>query len=317
MSQYGMAVPAASGYPQFSGNLIHPMMSQKLIDHFYCTSIFGEVSTTEYQGEFSRGGDQVTFMKPTGGVIIRDYVKNGKMKHDVPEAKPITMVINRAKYASFKIDCVDEMQMQVWDALKARQLEDTSRAMSDCIDEEILCTIPTEVAPTNQGTAAGCQCKMVDLGEFGAPVKLNAATILAKLVDLSLVLDEQCVPAEGRFVVLPHCFKPLIFNGPLSCVDCSGMDQSMYLNGRLPAELVGFTIYFSHNIKAVDDPSNCKAWNIIAGLKMATAFASQIEKVREFEGHDSFDTYYQMLQVYGFKVMHPEALVHLYAGIEE
>lgn len=317
MTQYGSAVPAASGYPQFSGNLIHPMMSTKLIEDFYSTSIFGEISTTEYQGEFSRGGDQVTFLKSTGGVIVRDYVKNGTMKHDVPEAKPVTMVINRAKYTSFKIDCIDEMQMQVWDGLKARTLEDTSRAMANCIDEEILCSIPMEVVGSNQGKKAGCQCQMVDLGEFGDPVKLNAGNILQKIVDLSLVLNEQEVPREGRFLVLPYCFEPLIWNGPLSCVDCSGLDRSLYLNGRIPPEIAGFTIYFSHNVKVVDDPSNCKAWNIIAGLKMATAFASQIEKVREFEGHDSFDTYYQMLQVYGFKVMLPQALVHLYAGIEE
>jgi hypothetical protein len=46
-----MAVPAAPGYPQYSGNLISPMFSMDLLELFYCTSIYGEISTTEYSGQ--------------------------------------------------------------------------------------------------------------------------------------------------------------------------------------------------------------------------------------------------------------------------
>lgn len=314
MTQFSNGVPAAAGYPQYSGNFIHPMVSMRLIEDFYCTSVFGEISTTEYAGEFSKGGDQITFWRAPE-VIVRDYVKNGEMKHDTLESKPVTITIDRAKYFSFKMDCVDEFQIQNWDAIKSATMANATRAMVDCIDKELLGTTFAMAAESNQGDRAGCQCKRVDLGVLGAPVALTADNILEKLTEVALVLDEQCVPQEGRYIVLPQCFKPLIFNGPLSCVDCSGMNESMYLNGRIPQALVGFKIYFSHNVPMVDDISNRKAWHIMAGLPMATVFATQMEKMREFEGHQSFDTYYQALQVYGFDVLYPQALVHLYATL--
>ena len=48
---------------------------------------------------------------------------------------------------------------------------------------------------------------------------------------------------------------------------------------------------------------------------MATVFATQMERMREIQGHDSFDTYHQGLQVYGFDVLYPKALLHLYATL--
>lgn len=314
MTQTSNGVPAASGYPQYSGNFIHPMVSMRLIEDFYCTSVFGEISSTEYSGEFSRGGDQITFWRAPE-VIVRDYVKNGEMKHDTLESKPVTITIDRAKYFSFKMDCIDEFQIQNWDAIKSATMANATRAMVDCIDKELLGSTFAMAAAKNQGANAGAQCQNVNLGVIGAPVVITAANLLQKLTEIALVLDEQCVPQEGRFIVLPMCFRPLILNGPLAAADFSGMSQSLYMNGRAPGELVGFKIYFSHNVKMVDDPSNRKAWHILAGLPMATVFATQMEKMREFEGHDSFDTYYQALQVYGFDVLYPQALVHMYATL--
>lgn len=307
-------IPAAAGYPQYSGNLIHPIISQKLIEEFYCTSIFGEISTTEYQGEFSKGGDQITFWRAPE-IMIRDYVKNGEMKHDTLESRPVTITIDKAKYFSFKIDDIDAFQMQMWSQLKSAALSNASRAMVNQIDCELLGSLYADVISCNRGTSAGASSAAMDLGDIGAPVEITAENILQKLVEMSVVLDEQCVPQEGRFVVLPHAFKNVLMNSPLACAYCSGLSQSLYVNGRVPGELVGFKLYFSHNVPMVDDPTNRKAWHIVAGLPMATVFATQMEKMREFEGHDSFDKYFQGLQVYGFDVMYPKALVDMYATL--
>lgn len=307
-------IPAAAGYPQYSGNLIFPIISQRIIEDFYCTSIFGEISTTEYQGEFSRGGDQLTFFRAPE-IIIRDYVKNGEMKHDTLDARPVTITIDKAKYFSFKIDDIDARQMQIWDSIRSSAMSAATRAMADRIDSELLASTFADVAPHNRGANAGVQCRNIDLGTLGAPVEITGENILQKLAELANVLDEQCVPQQGRFVVLPPCFKPILMASPLACAYCSGLSQSPYLNGSIPGDLVGFKVYFSHNAPMVDDSSNRKAWHILAGLPMATVFATQMEKMRDFEGHDSFDHYWQGLQVYGFDVLHGKALAHLYATL--
>ena len=42
-----MAVNAASGYPQYSGSLIPPMFSSKLVEQFYCSSVYADITTTD------------------------------------------------------------------------------------------------------------------------------------------------------------------------------------------------------------------------------------------------------------------------------
>ena len=64
-----MAIPAASGYPQYSGNLINPLFSMDLLERFYASTIYSDISSTEYTGELEKGGDQITFW--------RDYFDNG------------------------------------------------------------------------------------------------------------------------------------------------------------------------------------------------------------------------------------------------
>ena len=73
-----MPVPAAAGYPQYSGSLITPIFRMDLLERFYDTTLYSEISTTEYTGELNKGGDQITFMREPK-VIVRDYDKNGKI----------------------------------------------------------------------------------------------------------------------------------------------------------------------------------------------------------------------------------------------
>jgi hypothetical protein len=54
-------------------------------------------------------------------------------------------------------------------------------------------------------------------------------------------------------------------------------------------------------------------YQIVAGVKMATAFAAQIDRTRITEGPDSWNRYYQGLAVYGYKVLYPKGVAALYA----
>ena len=57
---------------------------------------------------------------------------------------------------------------------------------------------------------------------------------------------------------------------------------------------------------------------MVAGRKDAIAFVTQLNKNRVVDNDPrSFSTYWQGLQVYGFKTIRPEALVVLYATIDE
>jgi len=311
-----MGVPAASGYPQYSGSLINPMFSMDLLERFYTSTVYSDISTTEYSGELEKGGDQITFWREPE-VMIRDAYKNKKIEHDTINAEPVTMIIDRAKEFSIKVSQIDEKQIQNWPKWKESFLKSAGYQLAQAIDPDLMDEMYTSVAAANQGANAGAQSASINLGVAGAPLVITAANIIEVLSYIHQVLDEAKAPRDGRFVILPPAGITALRNSDLQAAYMTGLSWSPLTNGRIPEEVMGFTIMQSLNIPSEVDATVTKlSYHLIAGVKMATAFAAQLEKTRVIEDKDDWATYYQGLTVYGFKVLYPEALVHIYATFD-
>lgn len=308
-----MAVPAASGYPQYSGSIITPLFSMELLELFYCTSIYGEISTTEYTGELERYGDQITFWREPE-ITIRDYEKGGPITHDVIDSEPVTMVVDQAKDFSIEISQIDEKQIANWPAWRASFLRRGAYKLATSIDSSLIANMFTNADPANMGVAAGFNSHAYNLGTTGAPAPITSSNITQYLTYLQGVLDEQCAPRDGRFIVVPPIAYTTMLNSDLRAAYLTGMPTSPLINGRLPPQVAGFNVYVSNFVPQVFDAgagANC--WEIVAGYQGATAFAAQIDRTREIEGPDSWNRYYQGLAVYGFKVLYPKGIASLYA----
>lgn len=311
-----MPVPAASGYPQYSNSLTTPIFKMDLLERFYEVTIYSDISTTEYTGELNKGGDQITFMREPK-VVVRDYHKNDKLIHDTIDAEPLTMTIDRAKSFSIKFNHIDEKQIQNFEKWKAAFLRSAGNEMKRHIDTELLNEMWTDVADYNQGATAGLLSANINLGETGAPVVITKNNIVEVLSEVHQALDEALAPRENRFIVLPPAGITALRNSELRLAYATGLNTSPLVNGRLPETVMGFTILESTNVPSVIDQTvNKRAYHIVAGVKMATAFAAQIEQSRVMTDKDDFANFYQGLNVYGFKVIYPDALAHLYATFD-
>jgi len=308
------AVPAAANYPQYSGNLISPIVSNELVGRFHETTIFGAISNNNYIGQLRKGGDQITFYREPH-VIVRDHIKDGKIKHDVLEAENFTLVIDRAKEFSLKMAHVDEFQMQNWDMFKAAMLNSAAEELAENIDSDLLSTLYAKVDIANAGTQAGVESGAFNMGTVGNPVSMTSANFTEVLAEVNGVLNEWSVPRQGRFIVLPVVGEVVALTSELRRADIMGNGPSApLLNGQLPGSPAGLNVYISNHVPRVFD-AGAGAWcyHIIAGVQSATVFASQIQETRMLPDADSWDTYYQGLSVYGFDVVQPEGLVDLYA----
>ena len=308
-----MAVPVAPNYPQYSGNLISPMFSMDLLELFYCTSIYGEISTTEYSGTLEQYGDQITFWREPE-VTIRDYEKGGTIIHDTIDSEPTTLVVDKAKDFSMVISQIDERQIAAWPSWRESFLKRAAYKLAQAIDTSLFSEIYMDVDVNNAGTSAGVVSHSYNLGTTGNPVAITSSNINQVLTYLHGVLDEQCAPRENRYVVLPAIGYTTLLNSDLRAAYLTGMDVSPMINGRLPPQVAGFNIYISNFLLPVFDggvSANC--FQIPCGVKMATAFAAQIDQTRVIEDKDSWDRYYQGLAVYGFKVLYPKGVAALYA----
>lgn len=310
-----MGVPAASGYPQYSGNIINPLFAMDLLEQFYCSTIHSDISTTEYTGQLEKQGDQITFWREPE-VRVRDTVKNQAIEHDTIESEPVTMVIDRAKDFSIKFSQIDEKQIQNFPKWKEAFLRRAGYRLGQAIDQDLLVEMYTNVDPRNEGITAGAISGNIDFGETGSPISLNSTNITQKLAEVHQALDELCAPKEGRFVILPPVGVTALRNSDLRAAYLTALNWSPLVNGRIPDQVMGFTIMESVNVPTVIDPSTSnRAYHIVAGTKMATAFAAQIEQTRVIEDKDEWSRFYQGLMVYGFKVLYEDALVHMYAEI--
>ncbi len=312
-----MAITAASGYPQFSGNLIHPLFSAKMLELYYCDTVFAEISSTEYSGEITKCGDQITFFREPE-VEVRDLEKNGTLEHDTPVVESTTMTIDYAKYFSFKYDRIDQKQICNYDQLISAIAKRAAYAIRKAIDPELIAEMWAAAANSNRGTAAGEQTGAYNLGAPGADIQVTATNANQVFSRIPSVLEEACAPTDqGVFCVIPPIGKQVIMNSDLKAGYFIGGDgKSPYLTGSeelLRNGYQGMQLIVSRFLPSVIDGTTGRlVYLCVAGVKSATAFAMQLSEEREIQSADFFGTLYQGLAVYGFKTLYPKGLVALY-----
>jgi hypothetical protein len=294
------------------------MFSSKLVEQFYCSSTYADITTTEYSGELNKCGDQITFFR-SPRVRIRRGQKDSTIKHDTIDTCPITLTIDKELEFSVKIAKIDVKQICNWDAWQSSLLKSASYNIGEAIDQELLAQMYVEADPTNKGATAGIRTRSYNLGSVGAPVAITSDNIWQVLTQVAGVLREQCLPMEDLFIVLPDVALPVLLNSPMLSANaglagaCCEVASNAILNGKIPAKIAGFDVYISHNVFSTDDNGDV-VYEIVAGWRGATAFAMQIEDTRIIDNDkDSWDIYLQGMTVYGSKVIQAEGLAGLYA----
>jgi len=166
-----------------------------------------------------------------------------------------------------------------------------------------------DIAAANKGATAGAQSAAFNLGTTASPLSVTkdgaggTTSVVDLIVDLGTVLDEANCPEAGRFLVIPARMAGLIKKSELKDASLTGDGTSVVRNGRL-GMIDRFTLYVSHNLK-VDTGGK---YNLIAGTKMGLTFASQMTEMETIRSESTFGDIIRGLQVYGYKVVKPEAL---------
>lgn len=300
-------ITAGAGVPQNSGILIPEIWSGKLLTKFYTSTVFAAICNTDYEGEISKKGDKV-IIRTTPDIEIHDYQKGTPLRVQHPEAGKVEMTVDRAKYFNVHIDDIDKFQsdinfMEDW-------TRDGSQQLKIVQDRDVMGNVYPDAHAFNKGATAGKISRSFNLGTVGTPLALSKTNIIDTLVDIGTVLDEQDVPEEDRHIVLPNWATALIKKSELKDASLSGDGTSMLRNGRI-GMVDRLTIYGSNQVKSVVDGSDT-VYNAIANHRSAISWAAQITNQEVIKAESTFGHFARGLIVYGFKVLKPESLVHLY-----
>ncbi len=302
-----MAVDVAAGTPQYSGTFVPEVWSGNLLVKFYAATVLAAISNTDYEGEIKDKGDKV-IIRTVPDITIRDYSKNQTLIIQRPEAPNKELEIDKAKYFNFICDDIDKHQTDI--PLMNSWSDDAGQQMKITVDTGVLADIYADAHASNKGASAGAISGDINLGATGSPVAITSADILTLIVNAGTVLDEQNVPETQRAVVIPAWMAGMIKLSDLKDASLAGDGTSILRNGRL-GMIDRFTLYSSNLLASVTDGSYT-AFHAIACQNKGLSFAAQMTKMESLKAESTFGTLVRGLNVYGYEVLKPEAVVDLY-----
>lgn len=311
-----MSMPVASGYPNYSGSLIKPHLSSRIIDRFYCSSSFLETTSGDFLGDLKRCGDTIQFRRKPRAVV-HPYIKNQKLEHDFLETDCVACQAGKGLYFNLKIDEVDKHQICNSRELIDYYSEDAMNQFKLNMEADVLAQMIYGVDAANQGCCAGCQTRCYNLGDCGKPRCINCDNILDWFCDIYAVLMEACVVTPGMgykvndpaepFIYLPIQGYNTLKKALSKCCPSDGNAGTPMVTGRLPERIGNFHVYIAHNLPYYIENGDM-IYMVPAGRRDATGFVTTIERMREMEHPDYWGCLFQGLIVWAACTLYPEAM---------
>jgi len=301
-----MAFPTQAGQPTYSGVFIPEIWSSKLVEKYYDQTVLAQISNTDYEGEIKSQGDKV-IIRSNPTLEIQDYSVGQTLVNQRPVGTKQELLIDKGMYWSAIIDDViakqqDIDQMNAW-------ADDAAQQLKIKLDTRVLAAIPPDVSSDNKGDTAGVRSNNINLGVTGTPYEVLTTTILKLILDMGQVLDEQNVPEDGRFLLMPFWATNKLKQSDIKVAYLTGDSTTPLRTGRV-GMVDRFTIYNSNLLPTYLD--TVVTTNFIAGTKAGLTFATQLTKTENLRAESTFGDIMRGLMVYGHKVVKPEALAVAY-----
>lgn len=310
--------PYTSDSYKTPAKFIPDVWSGKMQVKFYLATCLSEVTNNDWEGEIKDTGDSV-IIRSIANITISNYTKGLALVSQVPTSTPITLNITQGKYFQVVLDDVDATQSDL--KLMNSFTDDAGEQMKIVIESDVFTNVPASAATANKGNAAGAASGNIRLGLTGTTAQCYVAkagvgvgdgtaaaakSAVDHIVDMGTVLDEQNVPEQGRWLLIPPVIANRLKKSDLKQVNFTGDDTSPIRNGKL-GMIDRFTLYVSNNL--FSQTTTQKEWTIMAGTRDAISFASQLTKVETLRSTATFGDIVRGLNVYGYLVTKPEALV--------
>lgn len=311
--------PSAGGQPVLRG--YNPKKySGKFLRKFYENCILAQVSNTEYQGEIKDYGDSV-IIRTVPDIGVYDYENGQTLKYETYGTDYVTLDIDRGKWWGFVTRTVDLKQTDLKRFVEEWTTDAAKRAKI-AIEREVFGEIYASAHADNAGVAAGKESEAFNLGSSAAPLVLDSdgatgyTSVIKFITNCGTVLDEQNIPSDERWIVIPMWMANLAINSGIIKANEMGDDKSVLRKGQDQLGTIDrFMVYRSNcltdsTFTTGGTPATVNYTNVIFGHKSALTFAAQLTENETLPNPNGFGKLHRGLTVYGFEVILPEALGH-------
>lgn len=310
-----MAFGSAAGYNNLPNGVAFPVIfSQKVLKKFRKVAVAHAVTNTDYSGEISNYGDTVRIISEPD-VQVQSYVRGQQLTPTDLVDVDQSLTVDQGNAFIFKVDDIEVAQSHLnWEALAADR---AAYKLNDAFDSNILSYMNTNSTTNTLGSTGTPQVVALSPsgGQFSPLGLMNRAR---------RTFSEQNIPMDDLFCVAPPMFWELMEdeNSKLMPVNITGDSESQIrkglFNGRvIEGKIRNFSCYLSNNLpigsSGDGSGSGGNKWtSILFGHRSAVATATQIVKTEQFRDPDSFADVVRGLNVFGRKVLRPEALLNVF-----
>ena len=220
------------------------------------------------------------------------------------------MNICNAAYQDIKIDQLDiEFACDRWDAWEEKFLDEVYESYVKMQRDWVLSALILEADPGNMGAHAG-KYGDIDLGSRGNPISVNKSNIALHFANLQRVLMERLRWVENEmYLVLPVAMRTVLIQSDFANAAWNGTGKKTFaIDGMWSEQISGFNIVESVNVPYVKEADGRICYYVIAGHKQAFAYASSIIDGRIVMPERTWSAEYQMLAVWGGKMLYPDAV---------
>jgi len=241
------------------------------------------VVNRDYEGDIAQRGDKVK-IGMIGPVTIKSYTRSTDIDDpDDVDMDDQMLEITEQDYFNFQVDDVDQRQVGL--ALVGGAMQRAAYGLVDVTDQFLAGLFVAD------GTHLG-----------PIPAASNPAKAYEALVDGSVALDDNLIPSEGRWAIVPPSFHGTLRKDDRFVKYESEQDvkTQALLNGAI-GMAAGFSILKSHNTGG----------HVFMGSSISASYAEQISKVEAYRPQKRFSDAVKGLHVYGAKITRPEGIVYL------
>lgn len=270
---------------------IPSVWSARIYEKLQETLVYGQpqVVNTDYQGDLTNFGDTV-HAHSFSDVTVSPYQRNTTvLSYQELDDERRSITVDQSDYFGVRLDDLDAAQMQP-------KIVDR---VSQNAAYQLAATQDSFVAST---AVAGAGTTLDDAGTARAITTANAYTTF---LEASVMLDEANIPEQGRYAVVPPWMAAVLLQDDRYFLQARG---DAILNAQI-GQIAGISILKSNRV-----PVGTSVSNVLIGHNMAFTYVSQINKTEGMRDKDSFADLLRGLQLYGGKVLYPEALINLRAS---
>jgi hypothetical protein len=302
-------MPVAPGHPDYSAagtnQFIPEIWSGKMQAKFYDFTCLNQITNTDWEGEIKKMGDSV-IIRSLASINVTDYTVGQMLTYESPESPALVLSIDKGKTWGIKLNDVMKIQSDL--PLLDKWTDDATQQVKIKVERGFFSdqAVYAGCHASNRGVTAGIESQSYVLGVSGAPLQVTKANVLEFIVDCGSVLDEQNVPEDERWFVIPTWMAGLIKKSDLKDASLTGDGKSILRNGRI-GMIDRFTLYSSNLLYKVVDGALGTCYYSLFGHKRGLSFAGQITETEKIRHPFDFADVVRGLKVYGYKATKPEA----------